>query len=158
MIKYTGYSIVLQEVPDEISLAIEISNCQHRCPGCHSPELQKNVGYDLEQDLPTLLKEYAGRITCVCFMGEGNDRDALARCLMSVRKAGLKTCLYSGSQVFDLSLQCWIDYYKIGPYIEERGGLDSPGTNQSMWLLSSGKSGMAMSYTNITYKFQHRKG
>lgn len=155
MIKYTGYSVVMQEVPDEISLAIEISNCPHRCPGCHSPELQQDVGYDLERDLPALLKEYEGRITCVCIMGEGNDRDALVRCLMKVRGAGLKTCLYSGSSVFDLSLQCWIDYYKIGPYIKERGGLDTPGTNQSMWKLTV--NGMTKNYSDITYKFQKRK-
>lgn len=153
MIKYTGYSIVLQEVPDEISLALEISNCPYRCKGCHSPRLQQDVGEDLEPALDGLLQEYAGRITCVCFMGEGNDPQALKRCLKRVRAAGLKTCLYSGGDWGKASLMHLLNYYKVGAYDASLGGLDTPGTNQKMYkILPAG------TIENITYLFQRKRG
>ena len=155
MIKYAGYSIVMQEVPDEISLALDITNCPNRCPGCHSPELQKDFGQDLEAALPALLKAYAGRISCVCFMGEGRDYTALVHCLQMVREAGLKTCLYSGhDQAPPIGLTL-LDYLKLGPYIKELGGLDSPRTNQRMWRIHHLLNGLVPE--NITYKFQRKK-
>ena len=47
MIKYTDTQIVFSEIPDEITLAINISNCQNNCPGCHSPYLKQNIGKEL---------------------------------------------------------------------------------------------------------------
>ena len=41
MLKYANFDIVFQEVPEEVTLAINISNCPNQCPGCHS----KNVDY-----------------------------------------------------------------------------------------------------------------
>lgn len=155
MIKYAGYSIVMQEVPDEISLALDITNCPNHCFDCHSPELQKDFGQDLEAALPALLKSYTGRISCVCFMGEGKDYSALTHCLQMVREAKLKTCLYSGSDKappVDLAL---LDYLKLGPYIKELGGLDSPRTNQRMWRIHHLSDGLVPE--NITYIFQRKK-
>lgn len=45
--KYLDTQIVFAEIPDEITLAINITNCPFRCPDCHSPELQRNIGKDL---------------------------------------------------------------------------------------------------------------
>ena len=39
MLKYLNCQVTFAEVPDEISLCINITNCPNRCPGCHSPEL-----------------------------------------------------------------------------------------------------------------------
>ena len=36
MLKYANFDIVFQEVPDEVTLAINISNCPNQCVGCHS--------------------------------------------------------------------------------------------------------------------------
>ena len=70
MLRYTDYDIVFQEVPDEITLAINISNCPNRCKGCHSPYLLKDIGEPLtEENLTVLLRKYGKAITCVCFMG-----------------------------------------------------------------------------------------
>ena len=43
MLKYVNTGIVFQEIPDEVTLAINISNCPCRCPGCHSRYLPKGV-------------------------------------------------------------------------------------------------------------------
>ena len=46
MIKYVpeDTSVVFLEIPDEICCAINISNCPHRCDGCHSQYLRKDIG------------------------------------------------------------------------------------------------------------------
>lgn len=117
------------------------------------PRLQQDVGEDLEPALDGLLQEYAGRITCVCFMGEGNDPQALKRCLKRVRAAGLKTCLYSGGDWGKASLMHLLNYYKVGAYDASLGGLDTPGTNQKMYkILPAG------TIENITYLFQRKRG
>ena len=36
MLKYVNCGIVFQEIPDEVTLSINISNCPCHCPGCHS--------------------------------------------------------------------------------------------------------------------------
>ena len=42
----------------------------------------------------------------------------------------LKWAMYSGRQEMQPVLSQLLDYYKVGPYIEERGPLDNPNTNQ----------------------------
>ena len=36
MLKYVNTGIVFQEIPDEVTLAVNISGCPCRCHGCHS--------------------------------------------------------------------------------------------------------------------------
>ena len=69
MIKYApdDTSVVFEEIPDEITLAVNISNCQHNCPGCHSPYLRMDFGEELtETAIDELIKKNSG-ITCFCF-------------------------------------------------------------------------------------------
>lgn len=158
MIKYVGTDITFQEVPGEVSLTILISNCQHRCEGCHSPQLREDIGDDLVRDLPGILERYKDAVTCVCFMGTGNDPCALRKCAEMAWKQNLKTAVYCGE---DEENAHWVwlfptgkpDYIKFGPYIQSLGGLDSPHTNQSMvWYNPETRQ-----YEDITYKFQKRK-
>ena len=70
MLKYAGYDIVFQEIPDEVTLALNLSGCPNGCPGCHSPHLQRDEGKALTPGaLERLLERYGREITCVCFMG-----------------------------------------------------------------------------------------
>ena len=39
MLKYVDTKVVFAEVPDEVTLAINISNCPCHCDGCHSEYL-----------------------------------------------------------------------------------------------------------------------
>lgn len=50
MLKYIETAVVFSEIPDEISLDINITNCPYRCPGCHSAYLQQDIGSDLTTD------------------------------------------------------------------------------------------------------------
>ena len=60
MVKYYNYDIVFAEIPDETTLALNITNCPNRCRGCHSPHLQKDIGRILDDDeLKTLLDNSA---------------------------------------------------------------------------------------------------
>ena len=68
--KYVNSSIVFQEIPDEVTLAINISNCPCRCPGCHSPYLWADTGSELTTDaIDSFMEEYGSDITCIAFMG-----------------------------------------------------------------------------------------
>lgn len=158
MIKYASYAVTFAEVPDEVCLTIQITNCPHRCKGCHSPYLQQDIGKDLESDLLSLLKRYEGRVTCVCLMGDGQDNLAMNRILLMIKLfSSLKTAIYSGYT----DDQCkWMHYYnldylKTGPFIKELGGLDTKSTNQRMYR--NKRPGIKADWEDITYKFWREK-
>lgn len=136
MVKYDGFSIVFQEVPNETSLAFNITDCQHRCVGCHSPWLRDDYGHPLLHDLPIILEYYQALVTCICFMGEGNDPKDLAQCVHLAHDCGFKTCVYSGDTENHWNLY-HSTYFKYGPYIKEQGALDDPNTNQRFFDYSN---------------------
>ncbi len=70
MLKYVNTGIVFQEIPDEVTLAINISGCPCRCPGCHSQYLWEDIGMPLTTDAIDEFVEKNGKdITCIAFMG-----------------------------------------------------------------------------------------
>ena len=133
--KIASYDIVFQEIPDEVTLALNISQCPCHCPGCHSPHLADDIGEELSQSLlDSLIETYGKGITCVCMMGGDATPCEVNRWLAYIHTMGLKTAWYSGREhksddVSDDNL----DYLKLGPYIAERGALKSPGTNQRLY-------------------------
>ena len=135
-LKYLGYSVVFQEVPDEVTLAINISGCPHKCEGCHSKYLWEYEGNYISDDLEMLIKQYDGLITCVCFMGGDQNISELTNLSLIVRRHNLKVALYSGLDDDDISLTPLykrLDYIKIGHYNQALGGLDQKTTNQRMY-------------------------
>ena len=117
-LKYLGYGITLQEVPNEISLFINISGCPHKCEGCHSDYLWEYEGKYIGDDLLKILSEYYGLITCVCFMGGEQNIYELYDYLFYIKSLRLKTCLYSGCDSIDdvKEIIPYLDYLKIGKY------------------------------------------
>lgn len=139
MLKCYSYDIVCQEIPDEITLAVNISCCPNRCPGCHSPWLWDDAGEDMTWDmLSALIEKYAGAITCFCFMGGDADPFEVMKLAALIKESfpGIKTAWYSGKEElpvgFDLKV---LDFVKLGPFIERLGGLKSPNTNQALYRI-----------------------
>lgn len=132
-LRYLSTAVVLQEVPDEISLAVNITGCPNRCPGCHSPELQQDIGEPLtEENLLMEIRAHDG-ITCVCFMGGDADPEQVRTLIRYVHELGLKACVYSGMKpikAFHEYARTEAEYIKGGPYVKELGGLASSTTNQ----------------------------
>ena len=138
--KYTETQIVFKEVPDEITLAINISGCPCHCEGCHSSYLAEDIGLPLTWDsLNTLIYINKG-ITCVSLMGGDANPKAINDLAYHIKLMGLKTCWYSGRQDLapQIELNNW-DYIKLGPYIPNKGGLDSRNTNQRFYKIEDGK-------------------
>ena len=140
MLKCYSYDIVCQEVPDEVTLAVNISCCPNRCPGCHSPWLWEDEGEEMSEDmLAGLIGRYAAAITCFCFMGGDAAPAEIERLARWIRKEfpHLHIAWYSGREsvpeYFDITC---LDYVKLGPFIAELGGLKSPDTNQALYLVN----------------------
>lgn len=142
MLKFVNSDVVFQEVPDEISLAINLSNCPNNCVGCHSSYLKNDIGSVLDEDsLQDLITPYVNSITCVCFMGGDIDPDRvlyLAKWIKTFYHQNIKVAWYSGKSKlpdsFDFS---FFDYIKLGPYIASLGALKSKTTNQHMYRISN---------------------
>jgi len=155
MLKYVNTGIVFQEIPDEVTLSINISNCPCRCPGCHSSYLWADVGEALTSEtLDAFIQEYGKEITCVCFMGgdaEPASVGALARYLRE-KYPQYRVAWYSGR----LRVAKEIDksdfhYIKIGPYLAHLGGLKSPTTNQRLYKQTTDGT-----FEDITSRFWKR--
>ena len=151
--------VTFSEVPDEISLCIEISNCPCHCKGCHSSYLAEDIGKELNIDsLYELISSNKG-ITCVCLMGGDSNPEYINILGKTIKKHHLKSVWYSGRQELskDINLKNF-DYIKLGPYIEELGPLNSKTTNQRFYEVvqiyyEDGTFGYEL--IDITYKF-HR--
>jgi anaerobic ribonucleoside-triphosphate reductase activating protein len=144
--KYTETDIVLREIPTEITLAINISGCPHKCAGCHSKYLRQDIGTELNEfTLQTLIQNNKG-ITCVCFMGGDGNTKYLNQLAKFIKSKDLKVGYYSGNtQLSDDIELCNFDYIKIGPYIEDKGPLNSKTTNQRFYeVVKENKKGTSM--------------
>ena len=134
MLKYIKAKVVFAEVPDEISLAIEISNCPIHCFGCHSPELWGDVGNELTKTvLEDLITSNRG-ITCVAFMGgdaEPVEVNKLSKWVHEHYGGSIKTCWYSGMDEYPRFTPDF-DYIKIGSYRKDDGPINVKTTNQKM--------------------------
>ncbi len=139
MLKFASYDIVFQEVPDEVSLALNISGCPNRCPGCHSMHLLEDIGDELsEENLTALIEQYRSSITCVCFMGGDADPLQIERLGEFVQnKFALRAAWYSGRNQMPRNINA-LNYIKLGDYQESYGGLSSSTTNQRMYKIVSG--------------------
>ena len=110
MLKYFDYAVVTAEFPDEITLAINITNCIGHCEGCSESWLAQDIGKELTFDeLDTLISANVG-ISCVGFMGGDIDHEyllQLAKCIH--RRYHLKVGMYSGQDYIDLELAKELD-------------------------------------------------
>lgn len=150
--KYVDTLVSFSEIPDEITLCINISNCPNKCEGCHSPWLQKNIGIELNNyELYDIINKNSG-ISCVCFMGGDFNPEEINDLAIKIKSKNLKVGWYSGnSEISDKINIKNFDYIKIGPYLKDKGPLSDKNTNQKMYKIIH-FTGMN-SLKDITYKF-----
>jgi anaerobic ribonucleoside-triphosphate reductase activating protein len=151
MLKYYNYDIVFQEIPNEVTLAINLSNCPNYCKGCHSPWLAKDIGEPLTKAaIIHLLNRYGNSITCVCLMGgdaEPKEVEQLGRVIRD-EKSQLKVCWYSGKEKVPECVNSKVfQYIKLGGYIESLGGLRSKTTNQRLYKIKENGEKEDLTYT-----------
>lgn len=160
MLKYVDTDVTFQEVPGETTLCINISNCPCHCKGCHSSYLAEDIGTPLDEDsLVELLLNNKG-ITCIAFMGGDSDPEYI-NWLASIMRdmndsepgnwADVKIAWYSGRQELSDKINLkYFDFIKLGPYSQNRGGLDKPTTNQVFYRVEHPDGKLI----DETYKFQ----
>ena len=137
MLKYVNTDVVFQEIPNEVTLAVNVSGCPCRCPGCHSKYLWEDTGLPLDKDsIDRLIATVNDHITCVAFMGGDADPkgiDQLARHIKE-QHPELKVAWYSGRMRVPSEVnKDDFDYIKIGPYLQHLGPLNSRTTNQRLY-------------------------
>lgn len=153
--KYVNTGVVFQEIPDEVTLSINISNCPCHCKGCHSQYLWEDIGEPLTaMSLTNMLQKYEQDITCICFMGGDNEPatvNSLAQWL-KIAHPQIHVGWYSGrtKPAEEINLENF-DYVKLGPYIEAKGGLSKRTTNQRLYKIADKKM------TDITHRFWDKK-
>ncbi len=140
MLKFTEAKIVFREIPDQITLAINISGCPCNCEGCHSSYLAEDLGEELnEAVLDRLLNRYDSA-SCVSFMGgdgEPAEVSRLARYIKMVSPSTL-TAWYSGRDTLSSEVELSnFNYIKIGSYQPSKGALDDPHTNQRLYKIEN---------------------
>lgn len=156
-------SVVIEEIPDKVTLAVDISNCQGNCIGCHSPFLKTDIGEELTEEIIDELVDANFGVDCFLFLGEGRDPQALIRLAAHVRTLGLAPALYSGRTEVEDALFQVFDYVKVGPYIAEFGPLNSKTTNQRLYRVhhksaASAKSSVSSSEAADSAALSSRTG
>ena len=168
MIKFVPQmtSIVMEEIPDRVTLAVDISNCQGNCIGCHSPFLKEDVGEELTRaSVDRLFAENFG-VDCFLFLGEGNDPEALLDLAAYIRERyHVALALYSGRKEVEPALYACFDYVKVGPYIAKYGPLNERTTNQRLYRVhhrpdgsgaGAGSSSAGYELEDLTPRFWHK--
>lgn len=152
MLKYVNTGIVFQEIPDEVTLAINISNCPCRCPGCHSQYLWEDVGMPLNTNaIDDFVQQFGKDITCICLMGGDSDPREVNNLAIYIHEEyqHLKVAWYSGRMRVPSEINKEdFDYIKIGPYLKHLGPLNHSTTNQRLY-----KNTHNDSWEDITSRF-----
>ena len=152
MLKYLNTQVTFSEVPDEITLCINITGCKIGCKNCHSPYLAEDIGEPLDlQHLTNLIDSNKG-ITCVCIMGGDANPDEVDDIAQDIKEyyPELKVGWYSGRQELSKKINLEnFDAIKLGPYIEELGPLNSKNTNQRFYKIEENK---LIDITNLFWK------
>ena len=157
-LKFVDRMVTFSEIPDEITVCVNISNCPIKCKDCHSKYLWDDVGTELDEDTFNAIIQENDGITCVCFMGGDRFPEFIVTLAKYIRDnyPSLKIGWYSGQEAINKAVLESIsnfDYIKVGPYIEEFEPLNKQTTNQTMYKVLYDKKGEYKMLEDITYKF-----
>lgn len=135
MLKYVDSKVTFTEIPDEITLCINISNCPCHCEECHSSYLAEDIGEPLDLQHLTDLIDSSRGISCVCIMGGDANPSEVDDIAQDIKEyyPELKVAWYSGRQELSKEIELEnFNYIKLGPYIKDKGPLNCRTTNQVM--------------------------
>ena len=140
----------MAEIPDEITLALNISNCPHRCKNCSEPWLREDIGTELSKNTIVELMTLHDGVSCICFMGGDGQHENVVESakMIHVLYPDVKIAMYSGDDIMDEILKPVLDYYKIGHWDENLGPLDYETTNQKLFAKDFDGT-----WNDITYRF-----
>ena len=175
-IPVANYGITTAEIPGKTTFFLEIGNCLQNCPGCHSPHLSKEDSpyldaFMVEQLIASHLRQYPD-VNAVLLMGGTTNKGVTLSELKGIIARtycnfGVPCGLYSGRDERLLDFVDWAGLYwlKTGSYVEAKGGLESPATNQRFYekqiVVETDHNGVYVGKTyrfhDITDKFQRRK-
>jgi len=137
MLKYVNTGIEFQEILDEVTLAINISNCPCHCPGCHSRYLWEDVGLPLDTEaIDAFVNQYGNEISCIAFMGGDAEPTSVNRLAQYIHEEHpqFKVAWYSGRiRIPRGVVRADFDYIKLGPFIKHLGPLKQTTTNQRLY-------------------------
>lgn len=136
MLKYVDSKVTFTEIPDEITLCINISNCPCHCEECHSSYLAEDIGESLNLEALTNLIDNNNGISCVCIMGGDANPSEVDDIAQDIKEyyPELKVAWYSGRQELSKEIELEnFNYIKLGPYIKDKGPLNCRTTNQVMF-------------------------
>ena len=154
MLKYLNTQVTFAEVPDEITLCINITGCKNGCKNCHSSYLAQDIGTELTfNEVRKLIKKNSG-ISCIALMGGDAEPDKINTLASFIidHYGSIKVAWYSGRQELNNNIDlCNFDYIKLGPYKEEFGPLNSRTTNQRFYKVN-GKE--LVDITNKFWKYE----
>lgn len=139
MLKYTDTKVVFAEIPDEITLAVNISGCPCACEGCHSSFLADDIGTELNEESLNALFLKNDNVSCIAFMGGDREPAEVSRLASYLKSTypDIARAWYSGRDELSPEVEpCNFNYIKIGSYQSALGGLDSPTTNQRLYRVS----------------------
>ena len=135
MLKYVDSKVTFTEIPDEITLCINISNCPCHCEECHSSYLAEDIGKSLNLETLTNLIDSNNGISCVCIMGGDANPSEVDDIAQDIKEyyPELKIAWYSGRQELSKEIELEnFNYIKLGPYIKDKGPLNCRTTNEVM--------------------------
>lgn len=132
--------ITLTEIPNRISVFFEIGNCTCHCDGCHSPELwdtnHTRPNMTVQEMIDYVHEQYKLGANAVVIMGgwnnEGVSRTALELLLLDLSSM-FQVGIYVGDDYLGVLPRLPIKWIKAGRYERDKGGLDSPTTNQRFY-------------------------
>jgi len=134
------YSVVLQEVPGEISIGFQVATCKQKCNGCSYKYLEKFGKHNLSlTEFEQILKDNQGLASCVLFMGGEEEKD-LPDFLDRAKSMNYKTCMYTGMKIItdiDIRITSKLDYLKVGRW--EGKTLKDSDTNQRFYSMPEQK-------------------
>lgn len=138
-LKFTEYQISFSEIPEQISLSINISNCPHKCLNCHSPHLQQNIGQKLTTKKLLSILNLNQDITTITLLGGSQNINQINKLFKKIKSIhpNILTAIYLGDDNIPPHLNLnYVDYLKIGKYIPQNGNLANPNSNQILYQIT----------------------